>query len=70
MRCTCCNHNLNDYESTLKSLTSGNFLDTCCSCLKDLGIEVVGNGEFLREEEVVDEEEDLFEEEFEEDKDV
>jgi hypothetical protein len=41
MRCSCCNKNLNDYESTIKD-TNGVHLDTCKKCLKGLGIPVVG----------------------------
>lgn len=54
MRCTCCNRNLNDYESTLKSLVTGDFLDTCTKCLKGLNIEAVGNGDLLKEEQAPD----------------
>lgn len=42
MRCDCCNRNLNDYESTLKSATIGEYLNTCVSCLDGLGIEYEG----------------------------
>lgn len=42
MRCTCCNKALNDYESTLKSATTGEYLDTCMNCLQDLDIETIG----------------------------
>lgn len=43
MRCTCCNKNLNDFESTLKHGITGNYLDTCRKCLKGLGIPVQEN---------------------------
>jgi len=39
MRCYCCDRNLNDYESTRKSLISGEYLDTCSRCLEDLNID-------------------------------
>lgn len=41
IRCYCCNRNLSDYESTLRSATTGDFLDTCNKCLKDLDIRVL-----------------------------
>lgn len=41
MRCYCCNRNLSDYESTLRSGISGQFLDTCKKCLKDLDIPII-----------------------------
>lgn len=43
MRCSCCNRNLSDYESTLRSAKTNEYLDTCRSCLKDLGIETLPN---------------------------
>jgi hypothetical protein len=43
MRCYCCNRNLSDYESTLKSATTGEYLDTCKKCLEDLNIPVLKN---------------------------
>jgi hypothetical protein len=45
MRCECCNRNLNDYEATLKSATTGAYLDTCRKCLDGLGIAMVGRGD-------------------------
>jgi hypothetical protein len=32
MRCTCCDRLLNDFESTRKSKTTGEYLDTCNKC--------------------------------------
>ena len=43
MRCYCCNRNLSDYESTIKSVNTGNFLDMCMKCIQDMDIEYVGN---------------------------
>lgn len=43
MRCYCCNRNLSDYEATLRSAASGEYLDTCRKCLQDLNIEVLPN---------------------------
>ena len=40
MRCVCCNKNLNDWESTIKSMNTGEYLDMCRKCLDGLGIEV------------------------------
>jgi len=38
MRCYCCNKNLSDKESTLKSATTGQYLDMCIPCLVTAGI--------------------------------
>jgi hypothetical protein len=38
MRCTCCDRILSDYESTIRSEVTGEFLDTCMTCLKEIGI--------------------------------
>ena len=43
MRCYACNRNLSDYESTLRSATTGEYLDTCNKCLKDLDIPTLKN---------------------------
>ena len=43
MRCCCCNCNLSDFESTLKSATTGDFLDMCKRCIKDLDIPTLKN---------------------------
>jgi hypothetical protein len=32
MRCHCCDKNLNDYESTRKSVSTGDYLDMCNKC--------------------------------------
>jgi hypothetical protein len=34
MRCYCCNNLLTDYEATIKSVNTNNFLDMCLNCLK------------------------------------
>jgi hypothetical protein len=39
MRCYCCNRILNDFEATRKSSQTGEYLDTCNTCLDGLGIE-------------------------------
>ena len=43
MRCSCCNRNLSDYESTLRSANTGDYLDTCIKCLRDLDIPTLKN---------------------------
>lgn len=55
MRCCCCNNNLNDYESTLRGAKTGDFLDMCRKCLKDLNIETLPN-KHQPEENTVEEE--------------
>lgn len=32
MRCSCCDRNLNDYESTIRYAESGEFADLCNRC--------------------------------------
>ena len=59
MRCYCCNKNLNNYESTLRSATTGEFLDMCVACLKDMDISTLQN-KFDPDEQIdVDENEEL-----------
>ena len=43
MRCCSCNENLNDYESTLRSRSTGQYLDMCRKCLKGLNINTMPN---------------------------
>jgi len=38
MRCYSCDCELSDYESTLKSSNTGQYLDLCSHCLKETGI--------------------------------
>lgn len=42
MRCDCCNRALSDYESTLRHATTGEFINTCNTCLQDLNIPTKG----------------------------
>jgi hypothetical protein len=42
MRCVVCNKNLSDWESTARHAITGEFLDTCRKCLKDIPIPVRG----------------------------
>lgn len=55
MRCQCCNRALNDFESTLKSANTGQYLDTCNKCLKELGIKTVGRSDLEVFEDAYDE---------------
>lgn len=61
MRCSCCDRALNDYESTLRSATTGEYLDTCMKCLGGLDIETIGREDLSAYEEV-DSEENNFDE--------
>ena len=36
MRCSCCDVELNDYEATRKSKTTGQFLDMCDNCFTEV----------------------------------
>lgn len=45
MRCSCCNKNLSDYESTLRHAETLEFLDTCLGCLRDSGIPTMGRSD-------------------------
>ena len=36
MRCSCCDAELNDYEATRKSKTTGQFLDMCDNCFTEV----------------------------------
>mgnify|MGYP001384128313 CR=1 FL=1 len=42
MRCDCCNILLSDYEATLKSAQTNEFLNTCLKCLEGLNIDTIG----------------------------
>lgn len=55
MRCYCCDTKLNDYEATLRSANTGEFLDTCSKCLKDSGIKTVGRKDLDPNEPTLDE---------------
>ena len=37
MKCTVCGANLTDYESTLRHAITKQFLDTCLTCIKEIG---------------------------------
>lgn len=38
MRCFSCDCNLTDYESTLKSAVTGEYIDMCTSCISEAGL--------------------------------
>ena len=65
MRCLCCNRNLSDYESTLKRVDTGLFVDICLKCLEDIPIATVGRSDL----EKTSQEPDDFELDFFEDND-
>ena len=52
MRCLACNKNLNDFESTRKSATTGEFVDLCNHCFHDVeqDIQALVHEEFRDEE--------------------
>lgn len=56
MRCSVCNKNLTDYESTLRHAITGDFLDTCKGCLKELDIPTKGRLDLMEEDTEISEE--------------
>ena len=60
MRCIACNKNLNDFESTRKSATTGEYVDLCNHCFHNVeqDIESIVR-EDLRDEESVEDENEL-----------
>lgn len=40
MHCSCCDRLLNDYESTRKSRTTGEYLDVCNKCYTSIASDV------------------------------
>jgi hypothetical protein len=57
MRCLACNKVLNDYESTRKSATTGEYLDLCNSCFHavDHDIQAIERADLIDEESFEDE---------------
>ena len=45
MRCYCCDCELSDYEATIKSEVTGQYLDCCNTCLKESGVFYVSKQE-------------------------
>ena len=39
-RCVCCDRNLSDFESTIRLRSTGEFADTCQTCIKEIGPDV------------------------------
>ena len=60
MRCMACNKNLNDFESTRKSATTGEYVDLCNHCFHNVeqDIESVVR-EDLRDEESYEDDNEL-----------
>ena len=60
MRCLACNKNLNDFESTRKSATTGEYVDLCNHCFHNVeqDIESVVR-EDLRDEESYEDDNEL-----------
>jgi hypothetical protein len=54
MRCVVCNRALNNFESTRKSLATGDYLDICNKCIDGLGINTIDRDD-LNENESVEE---------------
>lgn len=50
IRCDCCNKRLSDYETSLKSVESGEYMNTCVKCLSGLGIAVQGNSSLITQQ--------------------
>lgn len=59
MRCDCCDTVLTDYEASIKSVKSGDYLNTCKKCLKGLSIDYKGNRNLQNRREILDEEDDI-----------
>jgi len=41
MRCYCCNALLTDYEATIKSVNSEDYIDMCLKCLKTVKTDIL-----------------------------
>ena len=59
MRCCACNKNLSDFESTRKSIVTGEYVDLCNGCFSGVGI-VSQDREDLRDVEVTEDDTDDF----------
>lgn len=64
MRCICCNKLLTDFESSRKSLNTGEYLDMCTDCYKHIrdDVDVIENNNLLHIQDVIDVE-DIYREE-------
>ena len=56
MRCKACDKSLTDYESTRKSMTTGEFLDLCNDCYKHIkeDVYVIDNPDNMDINDVID----------------
>jgi hypothetical protein len=56
MRCIACNKNLNDFESTRKSVVTGDYLDLCNACYHSVEQDIPSNerDDLRSEEEIFD----------------
>jgi len=56
MRCKACDKSLTDYESTRKSMTTGEFLDLCNDCYKFIkeDVYVIDNPDNMDINDVID----------------
>lgn len=61
MRCVCCNKPLTDFETSRKSITSGEYLDMCSDCYRHIkdDVDVIENNDMLHIQDVVDIENDI-----------
>jgi len=59
MRCKSCNEVLSEYEASMKSAETKEFLDLCVSCAKDTGVHSYGNTSLMHEYEDYPEDLDL-----------
>lgn len=56
MRCFCCNTELTDYEATIKSKETTQYLDMCIKCIKEAGITSIIDRKDLCPTQMIDEE--------------
>ena len=56
MRCIACNKNLNDFESTRKSVVTGEYIDLCNTCYHSVEQDIPSNerDDLRSEEEIFD----------------
>lgn len=56
MRCVCCNKLLTDFESSRKSVNTGEYLDMCTDCYKHIrdDVNVIENNDLLHIQDVIE----------------
>lgn len=56
MRCVCCDKLLTDFESSRKSINTGEYLDMCTDCFKHIkdDVHVIENNNLLHINDVLD----------------